>query len=1446
MDESTPAEISEDTMGNKPNEGQTSCGKDADPSTGDTPNRVFCCRDCGEAFREEAAYLEHCSQHPQDNLYSDNQLDSGEKDRGTPYFCTMCSLSFVELSDFDLHMRSHEKIPQEDSGRSVNSGTVKQQTYECPDCGKCYGVLGYFLNHRRSHRPPSKSVFHDLEHLKKKSFQCESCGRNYSRASALDAHRRCHEEKLVKSKHRSPGDTSQMSEAVVEGKPSENQAENYSESPFKCACGKAFSALYRLKTHQRFSRNSQCSPEELNKKTKKGFSEFSCEECKKVFNGQIALFNHQRWHANQSDRASQKFPCEECGKVFMTLTFYYRHQRTAHSEETPSKSFLHQVCQLQKKSFECTDCGLKFSRASALHSHQLHHTDAFGETEKGGQTCADPSVQEKMPESGRSEMGHLQTPPEADVEQQSLCPASTAEESHMNESEDDMGSYEPGDFNVQVISASESEGEEVEDMTSDLELVCESDQELRDDADASFQNFLNKPELDLKIVQIDLEQVDELGVSTTRDVKNRERFECPECHRWFSSSSSLRMHRTWHGVRKKRHQIEGQSEEIYSCSTCGHQTSSFEEHCNHIQTHSDPSLDTDEFLQAEGLERKNLTCVECGETFTQFSALVAHQLEHPKRKPFQCPDCMVSYSHASNLFNHMKTCSVQTRKSPSDTKKEYNPNKTLLGPKVYHCEQCGKGFWSLGAYSHHKQSQTECADLRLRKGFTGSLHSVNGHARSLMKVACPVCGRKFRHKGIMALHMRKHENGNHKCELCDRSFRLFSSLLRHQVVHSDQLLPPPIKSFQHQVEQLQKNTYSCPDCGKLFSRAKALQFHLKSHGYETGHAPSSQGSTVKLEDLQCASCFAYFNNKVSLRAHMKLCVVRDGQGVRKTESSPNVDNVKMHSDNIDMRNQGSSDPLKIQTEVKNEVDSGEVKIDNDSLDDQTARKQKYRCQKCEKSFSVLRALNFHRRIHDDDNDSAARVDLEASALLRVHKQERHKKGSFDCSDCGRRFSTNAALGSHRRWHTEKKCSLSSTHHNVLNPEEDAQPQSNQIEQISSSGRVQASPPSARCKSEQSDSLEAADQQGDERLQHNPEHPDQNHNRTEASSTTSRTHKCPICSLTFAKARGLRAHDWQVHSKSTKGRKKILLIAEVEESASNNEQVNQKEDSSAVETVAVTINSSPVGKERPKTESPGKSITCLDCGKLYSCAGELLDHKKVCSEVKSDSKLETRPVEAISESSPPLSHVSEHTAKCFFKCNKCGKAFQTEEQLGTHKLKSKSRPYCCALCCHGFWTETQLQQHLAWHDEVRCRLPNEVRYRLSAALTPKPPKAHGIGKPLPSSPAKRASPDPAGQSQNSHKCQHCGKAFLSPAALQRHETEQCDHNNSFHCSFCPGTFRGIQELIDHHQDCMRNYERRSEAAVSSGEPEDLACLECGTTFFKESDLHQHYIEHARGY
>ncbi|XP_061144664.1 zinc finger protein 208 [Syngnathus typhle] len=1185
----------------------TSANSDA-PKSEDTAdsNRPdsgpYCCQDCGEDFGEEAAYLDHRHQNPNGKctmyLGPMDDSDMPDEDEESSTSCQLCTLSFTDMSLFRAHMESH-RIQSSDT--QPIPGPPKQNLFECTECGKKYSILGHFLNHERTHIQASKSLLNDLEHLKKKSFQCETCGRNYSRASALDAHRRYHEEKLIKSRKTDTNAAKLL----------KKQTSATSEKLFKCFCGKPFSGLKHLKTHQRFSQNIDCFPKERTEKMRKNV--YYCRECKKSFNGLIGWFNHEKWHENHSKDSPNRFPCETCGKVFMTETFYNRHQRMAHGGETPVKSFLHQVDQVQKKAIECTICGLKFSRLSALHSHQLQHVPAFVETDKLVQAYSPPLPQQETLEG------------ELKVTQQ--LTQNAEDHPDVDEPEEDvMETYEPGDLNVMVISASESEDEPEQDLNPNLDSG--SDQEGQDNVSVS--NLVSKPELDLKIVQVDLDPAKEQCPPTTAPAEAnqcREPFACPACYRCFASEPSLRVHISWHYIRKKRHWTKGQSVEVYTRDNevltfaAGH-TPDYENETNQ------------ESNRADVFEQKIVTCYMCGTDLSHLS-----DQRGPKTL---CRDC-----ERFGLFNRMSNHATPSKESGAT--KAYNPKKTLLGPKIYHCEQCGKGFWSLGAYSHHKQNPSQCDDVRLRTGATQLLHS--GRSRSSMKVACPVCGRKFRHKGLMTLHMRTHENGNHKCEFCERSFRLFSSLLRHQVVHNE-LLPPPSKSFQHQVEQLQKNTYSCPACGKLFSRAKALQFHMRYHENESERSPSPPRPYARQEDFRCAVCLEHFANRASLRAHRKLCVKKESHGMERKTENENIKSVKLP----DVNSKGSASPR----DFKKEMEEAPMENKNDL---------KYKCNKCQRSFSIVGALNLHKRVHAKGNKKRAKGTLSSET-----GEEALRKGyPFPCSECGKRFLSNSALGSHKRWHTNNNlCALRDPIPDGCLSSPPPQPNSDTLDSCTGTPLTCAQSFSVP---EHANTLEA--EEGDSSLTATNGVTDV---ESESSSTTpvAKNYQCSFCSDSFSKARGLRAHSWQAHSERREDKAKSVSDAQFTNCEIKSENVSTE--------------ISPFDTSVPNLECD------LPDPKLYS-----------------RSKMAIQAPELSGKVSPLLSRLSEPIVKCLFKCGKCGKAFQTEGQLESHKSKAKSRPFACALCCHGFLTDSQLQQHLAWHDQVRFRLPDEVRLRLSAAL-----------------------------------------------------------------------------------------------------------------------------------
>ncbi|CDQ80623.1 unnamed protein product [Oncorhynchus mykiss] len=1386
-DEGGDEQESEDVSENLTKKTENSANKPAKDDSTDGDG-LFRCLDCEEVFGEEAAYQEHQHEHTHDGpivcLDSDSHLDGllvSESGGQRTLCCALCGRKFADSRGFYSHQVKHRNEALKQSTPVLQStpvaqstvgpqstpdqsmGVAKQYVYECEDCGKSYTSMGSFISHTRSHKQASKSVFHELAHLKKKSFECQTCGRCYSRSSALDAHRRCHEVKLIPKSRKRDAEKQPPAEepafATEDSNKASEQVDEAQENLFGCSCGKTFRAQSGLKTHQRFSHNEKCSPEKLKRKPNK----FDCSECEKTFSTYAGMLCHQRYHMKRGGSGGKRFPCEECDKVFTTLTFYYKHQRLAHTQETPAKSFLHQVCQLQKKAFECQECGLRFSRASALQSHRLCHNDVFGQTEKEFQPQTSPLPQHKLLLDNKTEtetfaLGAIVYP------QDTLQTPVTERDPCFYETDGDAEADGTDDVNVEVISISASDGsvrdeeESQQELNPDLELLCESDQEGKEEMDAV--TLKSKPEIDLKIVQIDFPPFVGEGTQTEKvqGLDPPKRFNCPECYRWFTSAASLRSHKLWHRVDgKKRWNPE---KDLFKCDFCGFDTTHRKTYHNHMRKHDGRKPHKSVLYQLAGLQKNSFKCEVCGKCFSRMSALHSHQQQHPKSKAHPCPDCEKTYSNASGLYNHRKSCHAPTptQDEVSDTKTEvFNPKKTLLGPTVY-CERCGKGFWSLGAYAHHKQNQAPCAHLKEKNEPTVSSHSVNGPPHVRGKVACPVCRKTFRHQGIMKSHMRKHENGNHRCELCSKSFRMFSSLLRHQVVHNAQILPPPIKSFQHQVEQVKKNAYSCPDCGKLFSRAKALKFHMKSHGYETDYSASSPKSALELEGLKCSTCLSHFSNKSSLHTHQKQC------GKKNTV-------IKSHKEDIE-----TNESLTLKKAAT---------INTTDL--------KYKCKECERSFAVVGALNFHKRIHVLGHKSKVKPKLkfQVAAIPEEPKQpkkvEQTTKGQFCCPECGRHLQGDQSM-------------------------------TMSIEEV-------------------------------------PEQPATSHSKSEViplkkPKLKSNLHQCPHCDMSFLKVRGLRAHKWQAHSQGKKVKSKGTL-AESGDSTKGNELINESKDlvtenkgTVVITEHFVTKNKNAVGRRRKKGRPGLKSIPCVDCGKRYSSSGALYNHKKICGVLKQE--VNPGMAEVVEEEPSPPTRLYEQTIKYLFKCDKCGKAFPTEEQLGTHKDLAKSRPHSCALCCRGYWTEAQLQQHLAWHDEVRRRLPTELRYRLSASVSTGPAK---LNVPLPDLKAKsslKPLPTRPSRPQNSHKCQHCGKAFLSPGALHKHEAQH-DSDGSYRCSLCPRTFSEIRDLIDHHQECMGDdkVQRDPYTAVSSRDTDGLTCIECGMRFSRELELHQHYIEHARG-
>ncbi|XP_035650947.1 uncharacterized protein LOC118399186 [Oncorhynchus keta] len=197
---------------------------------------------------------------------------------------------------------------------------------------------------------------------------------------------------------------------------------------------------------------------------------------------------------------------------------------------------------------------------------------------------------------------------------------------------------------------------------------------------------------------------------------------------------------------------------------------------------------------------KPYSCQKCGKSFAHLSKLKSHSNIHKQHGPIQCPCCITQSPNKDDLIDHFKIHMKGTKrfslinKTRRDKEIQIHPYTdyiespvTLNGRKFLRCSTCFKYFFSKATLKLHLQTHSGVRRFTCKvcgKMFS-TFSSFNAHEKTHWPVkpyACSVCG-----KGFVLLRELKTHSHMHSgempffCNHCGQAFSDFSSLRTHQV-----------------------------------------------------------------------------------------------------------------------------------------------------------------------------------------------------------------------------------------------------------------------------------------------------------------------------------------------------------------------------------------------------------------------------------------------------------------------------------------------------------------------------------------------------------------------------------------------------------------------------------------------------------------------------------------
>uniref|UniRef100_A0A671M5E0 Zinc finger protein 423 n=1 Tax=Sinocyclocheilus anshuiensis TaxID=1608454 RepID=A0A671M5E0_9TELE len=869
-------------------------------------SKPFKCSICKRGFSSTSSLQSHMQAHRKNKEHLDQDL----------YMCDYCEETFSQTDELEKHvLTQHPQL----------SDRAELQCIHCPEIFSDEGTL---LTHI------------DRTHANKK-HKCPMCAEQFPSVEDVYCHLDSHRQPDSSNHSASPdpvlGSVASMSSATPDSSAS---LERGSTPDFTLKPGQSRRKLAPSSDHDDGSWTGKVT--------------YSCPYCsKRDFNSLAVLEIHLK--TIHADKPQQSHTCQLCLETLPTLYNLNEHVRKAHRSSGSSASNFPLLQFSNVSAFHCNYCPDMFADINSLQEHiRVSHCLSGGGVVAGSTTlegnhaffcnqCSmgfltESSLTEHIQQTHCSSGGGV-TKMESPVLQPSQsfmevysCPYCTNSPifgsllkltKHIKENHKNI----PLANNKRKVKVAD-----LSPASSDVEISSPKRHRVTGDSIPAVANG------DYPCNQCDLRFTSFEGFQA--HLKSHlelllRRQSCPQCNKEdFDSQEALLQHLTIHYTTTSTQ---------YVCESCDKQFSSVDDLQKHL-------LDMHTFVLYH--------CTLCQEVFDSKVSIQVHlAVKHSnEKKMYRCTACAWDFRKESDLQLHVKhshlghpTSTGATGKARKcifcgetfGTEVELQCHITTHSKK-YNCRLCGKAFHAIVLLERHLREKhcifdggngngnggrstaaAEQADLQnmLLKGGnqeTANSHEASGGEEELdasePMYACDICGAAYTMESLLQNHRLRDHNirpgeddagsrkkkadfikGNHKCNVCSRTFFSENGLREHAQTHRG-----PAKH------------YMCPICGERFPSLLTLTEHKVTHSksLDTGtcrickmplqseeefieHCQMHPDLRNSLTGFRCVVCMQTVTSTLELKIHGTFHMQKlsssgvSGGGGGSASSSPN-------------------------------------------------------------------------------------------------------------------------------------------------------------------------------------------------------------------------------------------------------------------------------------------------------------------------------------------------------------------------------------------------------------------------------------------------------------------------------------------------------------------------------------------------------------------------------